>query len=286
MINKIGVVGAGLMGSEIALVFALANKDVLLNDSSDEVLARAISKLEAILQRGVGRGFYEADQVQPTLARIRTTTDLGQYSDRDMVIEAVFEDQSVKAKLFETLDGIVPAHCIIASNTSSISITALSSHVSVERRGRFVGTHFFSPVSRMKLVEVIPAMDTADETVRAAVAACAEAGKTAIKVKDVVGFAVNRVLHALVIEAIRLVEEGVATPQDIDLACKLGLGHPIGPFQLLDATQNSLSLQVQGILHDAYGERFKPRPLLKQMVQAGYNGKKSGRGWYKYDNNE
>ncbi len=286
MINKIGVVGAGLMGSEIALVFALANKDVLLNDSSDEVLARAISKLEAILQRGVGRGFYDADQVQPTLARIRTTTDLGQYSDRDMVIEAVFEDQSVKAKLFETLDGIVPAHCIIASNTSSISITALSSHVSVERRGRFVGTHFFSPVSRMKLVEVIPAMDTADETVRAAVAACAEAGKTAIKVKDVVGFAVNRVLHALVIEAIRLVEEGVATPQDIDLACKLGLGHPIGPFQLLDATQNSLSLQVQGILHDAYGERFKPRPLLKQMVQAGYNGKKSGRGWYKYDNNE
>lgn len=286
MINKIGVVGAGLMGSEIALVFALANKDVLLNDSSDEVLARAISKLEGILQRGVGRGFYEADQVQPTLARIRTTTDLGQYSDRDMVIEAVFEDQSVKAKLFETLDGIVPAHCIIASNTSSISITALSSHVSVERRGRFVGTHFFSPVSRMKLVEVIPAMDTADETVRAAVAACAEAGKTAIKVKDVVGFAVNRVLHALVIEAIRLVEEGVATPQDIDLACKLGLGHPIGPFQLLDATQNSLSLQVQGILHDAYGERFKPRPLLKQMVQAGYNGKKSGRGWYKYDNNE
>ncbi len=286
MINKIGVVGAGLMGSEIALVFALANKDVLLNDSSDEVLACAISKLEEILQRGVGRGFYEADQVQPTLARIRTTTDLGKYSDRDMVIEAVFEDQSVKAKLFETLDGIVPAHCIIASNTSSISITALSSHVSVERRGRFVGTHFFSPVSRMKLVEVIPAMDTADETVRAAVAACAEAGKTAIKVKDVVGFAVNRVLHALVIEAIRLVEEGVATPQDIDLACKLGLGHPIGPFQLLDATQNSLSLQVQGILHDAYGERFKPRPLLKQMVQAGYNGKKSGRGWYKYDNNE
>ncbi len=286
MINKIGVVGAGLMGSEIALVFALANKDVLLNDSSDEVLARAISKLEAILQRGVGRGFYDADQVQPTLARIRTTTDLGQYSDRDMVIEAVFEDQSVKAKLFETLDGVVPAHCIIASNTSSISITALSSHVSVERRGRFVGTHFFSPVSRMKLVEVIPAMDTADETVRAAVAACAEAGKTAIKVKDVVGFAVNRVLHALVIEAIRLVEEGVATPQDIDLACKLGLGHPIGPFQLLDATQNSLSLQVQGILHDAYGERFKPRPLLKQMVQAGYNGKKSGRGWYKYDNNK
>ena len=283
MIDKVGVIGAGLMGSEIALVFALAGKDVLLSDSSEDALARAKSKLEGVLQRGVGRGFYEVDQVESTLARIRTTTDLATYSDRDLVIEAVFEDESVKAKVFETLDGVVPADCIIASNTSSISITALSSHVSPERRGRFVGTHFFSPVSRMKLVEVIPAMDTAAETVEATIAVCREAGKTAIKVKDVVGFAVNRVLHALVIEAIRLVEEGVATPEDIDLACKLGLGHPIGPFQLLDATQNSLSLQVQGILNEAYGERFKPRPLLKQMVQAGYNGKRAGRGWYKYD---
>jgi len=283
MINKVGVIGAGLMGSEIALVFALAGKDVLLSDSSEDALARAKSKLEGVLQRGVGRGFYEVDQVEPTLARIRTTTDLGTYSDRDLVIEAVFEDESVKAKVFETLDGVVPADSIIASNTSSISITALSSHVRPERRGRFVGTHFFSPVSRMKLVEVIPAMDTTAETVETTMAVCREAGKTAIKVKDVVGFAVNRVLHALVIEAIRLVEEGVATPEDIDLACKLGLGHPIGPFQLLDATQNSLSLQVQGILNEAYGERFKPRPLLKQMVQAGYNGKRAGRGWYKYD---
>ena len=283
MINKVGVVGAGLMGSEIALVFALANKDVLLSDTSADALARAKGNLEGILQRGVKRGFYEADQVEPTMARIGTTTDLKTYSDRDMVIEAVFENEAVKAKVFATLDSVVATHCIIASNTSSISITALSSHVSAERRGRFVGTHFFSPVSRMKLVEVIPAMDTTEETVETTIAACSEAGKTAIKVKDVVGFAVNRVLHALVIEAIRLVEEGVATAEDIDLACKLGLGHPIGPFQLLDATQNSLSLQVQGILHDAYGERFKPRPLLKQMVQAGYNGKKVGRGWYKYD---
>ena len=283
MISKVGVVGAGLMGSEIALVFALANKDVLLSDTSKDALDRARTNLEGVLQRGVGRGFYEAEQVEPTLSRIRMTTDLGDYSDRDLVVEAVFEDEAVKANVFKVLDGIVPEPCIVASNTSSISITALSSHLSAQRRGRFVGTHFFSPVSRMKLVEVIPAMDTTDETVEVTMAACREAGKTAIKVKDVVGFAVNRVLHALVIEAVRLVEEGVATPQDIDLACKLGLGHPIGPFQLLDVTQNSLSLQVQDILHEAYGERFKPRPLLKQMVQAGYNGKRAGRGWYKYD---
>ena len=283
MISKVGVIGAGLMGSEIALVFALANKDVLLNDTSTDALDRAMANLEGILQRGVERGFYDAGQVQSTLARITTTTNLKSFADRDMVIEAVFEDETVKAKVYSVLDSVLPDQCIIASNTSSISITALSSHLSPQRRSRFVGTHFFSPVSRMKLVEVIPAMDTAEQTVEAAIEACSEAGKTAIKVKDVVGFAVNRVLHALVIEAIRLVEEGVASAEDIDLACKLGLGHPIGPFQLLDATQNSLSLQVQGILYDAYGERFKPRPMLKQMVQAGYNGKKAGRGWYKYD---
>ncbi len=283
MIDRVGVIGAGLMGAEIALVFALANKEVLLSDTSKEALERAVKNLEGVLQRGVGRGFFEAQEVEPTLSRIQTTTDLGAYSDRSLVIEAVFEDEAVKAKVFGTLDGVVPDDCIIASNTSSISITALSSHLSPERRGRFIGTHFFSPVSRMKLVEVIPAMDTTAQTVETTLAVCREAGKTPIRVKDVVGFAVNRVLHALVIEAIRLVEEGVATPEDIDLACKLGLGHPIGPFQLLDATQNSLSLQVQGILNEAYGERFKPRPLLKQMVQAGYNGKRAGRGWYKYD---
>ncbi len=283
MINKVGVVGAGLMGSEIALVFALAGKDVLLNDTSEEGLTRAEKNLEGILHRGVGRGFYEADQIVPTLGRISTTTDLQDFSDRDLVIEAVFEDEAVKAAVFGTLDDVVAENCIIASNTSSISITGLSSHVSAQRRQKFIGTHFFSPVSRMKLVEVIPAMDTASDTVEATMQVCKETGKTPIKVKDVVGFAVNRILHALVIESMRLVEEGVATPEDIDLACKLGLGHPIGPFQLLDLTQNSLSLQVQAILHEAYGERFQPRPILKQMVQAGYNGKKAGRGWYKYD---
>ncbi len=283
MIDKVGVVGAGLMGSEIALVFALAGKDVMLNDTSEDSLARAMKNLEGILHRGVGRDFYEADQVVPTLGRILTTTDLQNYSDRDLVIEAVFEDEAVKASVFAKLDEVVPKNCIIASNTSSISITGLSSHMRAQSRARFIGTHFFSPVSRMKLVEVIPAMDTAPDTVEATMQICKEAGKTPIEVKDVVGFAVNRILHALVIESMRLVEEGVATPEDIDLACKLGLGHPIGPFQLLDLTQNSLSLQVQGILHEAYGDRFKPRPLLKQMVQAGYNGKKAGRGWYKYD---
>lgn len=283
VIQKIGVVGAGLMGAEIALVFALAGKDVLLSDVSDEALERARGNLVKVLDKGIQRHFYTEEQKTDALHRLTTTTDLGRYADRDMVIEAVFEDEKVKAETFRKLDGICGAGCILASNTSSISISGLASNVGAARRPSFLGTHFFSPVSRMKLVEVIPGLDTADDVVEATMAVCREAGKTPIRVKDVVGFAVNRVLHAFIVEACRLVEEGVARPEDIDLACKLGLGHPIGPFELMDATQNSLSLQVQNILREAYGERFHPRPLLKQMVQAGYNGKRAGRGWYRYD---
>ncbi|HUF19714.1 MAG TPA: 3-hydroxyacyl-CoA dehydrogenase family protein [Burkholderiales bacterium] len=283
MTKKIGVVGAGLMGSEIALVMALAGKNVLLSDTSEDALKRAKDNLGKILEKGVGRGFYSEEQVAPALGRIATTTALEKFSDRDLVIEAVFEQEDVKAAVFRKLDGICKPGCIIASNTSTIAISGLSAYVNPERRRDFLGMHFFSPVSRMKLVEVIPALDTAEETVDAAMAVCREAAKTPIKVKDVVGFAVNRVLHAFMIEAARLVEEGVATAEEVDLACKLGLGHPVGPFELSDAVTNKLCLQVQEILHDAYGPRFQPRPLLKKMVQIGYNGKNAGRGWYKYD---
>jgi len=282
-IDRVGVVGAGLMGSEIALVFALAGKDVLLSDVSEDSLKRALDNLGKVLDKGAQRGFYPTEQKAPTLARILTTTDLALYADRDLIIEAVFEDEKVKADTFRKLDAVCADACIIASNTSTISISGLAAHVKPARRSRFLGTHFFSPVSRMKLVEVIPGLDTAPETVEAAMAACKEAGKVPIRVKDVVGFAVNRILHAFMIEAVRLVEEGVATPEEIDLACKLGLGHPVGPFELSDAVTNNLSLQAQEIMHAAYGPRFLPRPLLKQMVQAGYNGKKAGRGWYRYE---
>jgi len=281
--EKIGVIGAGLMGSEIALVCALAGKDVLLSDVSEANLARALDNLAKVLDKGIQRGFYSAEQKTPTLGRIAITVELSRYADRDLVIEAVFEDEKVKAEAFRKLDDICQDRCIIASNTSSISISGLASYLRSDRRGRFLGTHFFSPVSRMKLVEVIPGLDTTPDVVDATMQVCRDIGKTPIRVKDVVGFAVNRVLHAFMIEAMRLVEEGVATPEDIDLACKLGLGHPIGPFELMDATQLSLSLQVQHILQDAYGERFQPRPVLKQMVKAGYNGKRAGRGWYRYD---
>lgn len=283
MIDKVGVVGAGLMGAEIALVAALAGKQVVLADTSDEQLARALENVGKVLDKGLQRSFYREGQKEEALGRIATTTDLAQFADCDLVTEAVFESEEVKAGIFRTLDRVCRADALVASNTSTISITALASYVSPERRARFVGTHYFSPVSRMKLVEVIPGIDTGDGTVNVLMDYCHDIGKVPIRVKDVVGFAVNRVLHAFMIEAVRLVEEGVCTPEEVDLACKLGLGHPIGPFELCDVVTNKLSLQVQEILQDAYGERFRPRPLLKQMVQAGYNGRKAGRGWYRYE---
>ncbi len=277
--ERIGVVGAGLMGAEIALVYALAGHDVLLSDTSDDTLAAAMKRLGTILDKGVARGFYEAAETAPALARIATTTDLARFADRDMVTEAVFENEDVKAVIWRSLDAVCGSECLFASNTSSIAISALASYVGEARRARFLGTHYFSPVSRMKLVEIIPAFDTSVQAVETAMRLCRGAGKTPIKVKDVVGFAVNRVLHAFIIEAIKLVEEGVASPEDIDTACRLGLGHPIGPFELLDQTTSSLSLQVQEILFEAYGERFRPPALLKQKVKAGHLGRKAGKGW-------
>ena len=282
-IGKLGVVGAGMMGSEIALVFALAGKSVLLADTSQEGLNNAVKKLSGVLDAGISRGFWAEEDKPQALAQIQTTTTLEDFADREMVIEAVFEDKDVKGTVFEQLDNILPNNCVIASNTSSISITVLSANLSDERQKNFLGLHFFSPVHRMKLVEVISAMDTNQKAAEIATAACIEAGKVPIQVKDVVGFAVNRMLFALWNEALRLVEEGACSPEDIDIGCKLGLGHPVGPFELMDLTSNTLNLQVGEILEEAYGERFLPRPILKQIVAAGRAGRKTGRGWYRYD---
>jgi len=180
------------------------------------------------------------------------------------------------------LDSVCKPDCVFATNTSSISITLLATSVKSERIGQFLGSHFFSPASVMKLVEVIPGLETEDGTVTFMMDCCGKIGKTPIKVKDVTGFAVNRILHAMWIEANRLVEEEVATVEDIDTACRLGLGHPIGPYALMDLTSNDLNLKVQQILYEAYGERFRPRPILKQKVNANHLGRNTGQGWYEY----
>lgn len=276
---KMGIVGAGLMGSEIGLVYALAGWDVVLCDRTMEMVTKSRDRLAGLLEKGKAREFYTEEQATKALARISVSDSLEDLDDSDMVTEAVFEDQAVKLEVLSTLDRICKKDCIIASNTSTIPISTLATAVSEVRKANFIGTHYFSPVSRMKLVEVIPAFDTSQETFNKTMEYCEQAGKAPIKVKDVAGFAVNRMLHAFMIEAIKLVEEGVASPEDLDKACKLGLGHAIGPFDLMDIVTSDLCLQAQEIMFEAYGERFRPPALLKQRVRAGYGGGKGRKGW-------
>ncbi len=277
--TKIGVVGAGLMGAEIALVFALAGMDVLLHDRDAAALDRALTRLAALLDRGVARGLYTEGQRATALDHIRPAPDLASFGDRDLVTEAVFESLEVKGEVLAALDKTCAEACVIASNTSTLPISTLSAALPPERRPRFLGTHYFSPVSRMLLVEVVPAFASSPETVAWTTALLERVGKTPIAVKDVTGFAVNRMLHAMLIEAVRLVEDGVATPEDLDIACRLGLGHPIGPFALMDNVTSGLCVQVQEILQEAYGERFRPPALLKQRVATGYSGGRGKPGW-------
>lgn len=272
------VIGSGLMGAEIALVFALGGYDVLLADNDPAAVERARDRLATIIDKGIAAGRHEP-AAGAALDRIRFVTDLDEVATADIVTEAVFEKEEIKAKVLGTLAALCKPEAIIATNTSTIPISTLASHLPPERRGRFIGTHYFSPVSRMKLVEVIPAFATAPETLEETLAIMEGIGKAAIQVKDVAGFAVNRMLHAMIIEAVRLVEEGVATPRDLDIACKLGLGHAIGPFALMDAVTSSLCVQAQEIMQEAYGERFRPPALLKQRVRAGFGGGKGRPGW-------
>lgn len=274
-----GVIGAGLMGAEIAFVHAMAGDQVLLLDRDPSRLEEAVKRLERLVEKGALRGLMEPEQGRGALDRISPVLSLDAFSDASIVTEAVFEDEAVKKEVFQTLDGILPTGALIATNTSTIPISTLASALSEERRPFFVGTHYFSPVSRMKLVEVIAGFDTSEETTKRAMELCQRAGKDPVRVKDVPGFAVNRMLHVFLIEAVKLVEEGVATPEDIDRACRLGLGHPIGPFALMDAVTSDLCVEAELIMEEAYGERFRPPPLLKQRVRAGYGGGKGRKGW-------
>lgn len=278
---KMGVIGAGLMGREIAFVYALAGWDVVLSDRSEESLDHAISLLGKLAEKGVARGFHQKEDSDAALGRITPRLDLEAFSDCDVVTEAVFENEKIKCEVLANLDKICKPDCIIATNTSTIPISTLAASLSGSRRAFFIGTHYFSPVSRMKLVEVIPSFDTAPDTVERTMANCKAGDKAPILIKDVAGFAVNRMLHAFIIEAVKLVEEGVATPEDLDTACRLGLGHAIGPFELMDAVTSDLCVQAQEIMQEAYGERFRPPALLKQRVRAGLGGGKGRRGWYK-----
>lgn len=276
---RVGVVGAGMMGSEIALTFAMAGHPTVLTDANPETRAGVLARLTGVLDKAVGRGLFSAEQKATGLANLAVVDDLDAYADRALIVEAVFEDAAVKKDTFARLDRLAPADCLFASNTSTIPISTLAAATSPERQRRFLGAHFFSPVHRMQLVEVICAFETAPETVDTVIALLKDAGKTPIRVKDVAGFAVNRMLHAFLVEAVRLVEEEVCTPEEVDTACRLGLGHPVGPFELMDVLNSGLCLEVQDILHEAYGARFMPRHLMRQKVAAGHLGRRVGKGW-------
>lgn len=280
--KKIGVVGVGMMGTEIALGFALKGYDVIISDLNMDLAKKAKDKMVPAMDRLIKRKALEADDKKKAdiLALVKVTDKLKDYADRDLIIEAVTENVETKLKIFAELDKICQPSTIIASNTSSISITTLGSATSPERQKRFLGLHYFSPATIMKLVEVIPGFVCEDAIVETCIEYVKAVDHVPVKVKDVAGFAVNRILHALIKEALRLVEEGVATPADIDTACKLGLNHPMGPFELCDNVSVELTYLVQEVLFADYGERFRPDTLLRKMITSGHIGRKVGRGFF------
>ncbi|MBE0599536.1 MAG: 3-hydroxyacyl-CoA dehydrogenase family protein [Desulfuromonadales bacterium] len=284
-IKKVAVLGAGMMGSDIALSCALAGYEVLIKEISLELAQAGVERIKTSLAKWAEKGRLEvtAEQQQAAVARITPTGSFDGFGDVDLVIEAIFEDISVKAENFNQLAEVCKPECIIASNTSSLPITKLGAcFKNPERRSRFLGMHFFSPAIIMKLVEVIKGEDTSAETIETAFNFCLSIGKEPVRVADCAGFVVNRILGAINDEAIRLYEEGIASAEDIDKACKLGLGHPVGPFALMDQISNELNLKIARIFHEAYGDRFLPRPAMVRKVDAGHFGRKTGKGWFDY----
>ncbi len=288
-IQKVGVLGAGMMGSDIALSCALAGYEVRMKEVNLDLANAGLERVKASLAKWTEKGRLEASpqKQQETVARITPTDSFGGFEEVDLIIEAIFEDLKVKTETYKQLEPIVKPSCIVASNTSSIPITRLgASWKSPERKSRFLGLHFFSPASIMKLVEVVSAEETSPETVETAFNFCVGLGKDPVKISDCAGFVVNRILGAINDEAIRLYEEGIASAEDIDKACRLGLGHPVGPFALMDQISNDLTLSITRIFQEIYGERFRPRPALVRKVDAGHLGRKSGRGWFDYQKKE
>ena len=284
--KKSAIIGAGMMGREIAIVYAKAGYQVALVDATMELAQGAKEKIGEILDRDIKKGRMEESRKAEILAGITPVSDRKQLADYDFITEAVPENFELKESIFKELDGICKPETIFLSNTSTISITKLSQAVSQARKRRFLGTHYFSPASVMKLVEVIPGHLSDDDVVAKVATMMGELGKETVIVKDVPGFVVNRIYHVIMIEALKLLEEGVASVEDIDRACKFGMGHAVGPFELYDNTSLDLNLTVQTELFENYGERFRPGNLLRKKVNAGQLGRKVGEGFYVWTNNK
>ncbi|MFH8841264.1 3-hydroxyacyl-CoA dehydrogenase family protein [Streptomyces sp. NPDC017868] len=282
MARKLAVIGAGLMGSGIAQVSAQAGWDVVLRDVTDAALTRGTDGIKASYDKFVAKGRLAAEDAEAALGRITATTELDAVADADVVVEAVFENLDVKHEIFRSLDKIVKDGAVLASNTSAIPITKIAAVTG--RPEAVVGVHFFSPVPMMQLVELVRGYKTSDETLATARAFAESVGKTCIVVnRDVAGFVTTRLISALVVEAAKLHESGVATAEDIDIACKLGFGHAMGPLATADLTGIDILVNAaNNIYTESQDEKFAPPELMRRMVDAGDIGRKSGQGFYKY----
>ncbi|MCR4418947.1 MAG: 3-hydroxybutyryl-CoA dehydrogenase [Clostridia bacterium] len=280
-VKKILVVGAGQMGAGIAQVAAQAGLEVVVNDVADEFLERGLRIIDQNLERNVAKGKLTAEEKAAVMGRIRTSLDLAAGADADLAIEAVIENLETKKRVFQNLDAVLSSEAILASNTSSLSITQLAAFT--KNPARVVGMHFFNPVPVMQLVEVISGLATNPAVVETAMETCRRVGKTPVLIKDSPGFAVNRLLIPMLNEAIYAVYEGVGSPEDIDTVMKLGANHPMGPLALADLIGLDTVLAIMEVLYQNFGDpKYRPCPLLRQYVQAGWLGRKTGRGFYQY----
>lgn len=280
-IEKISVIGTGTMGAGIVQALAQAGRPVTMKSRSEGSNAKAMGKITKSLSKLVEKGKMAQQDMDAVLSRIKTTTDYNDIADSDLIIEAAVEEMGLKLELFRMLDGICKPEAIIATNTSSLSITEIASVMT--RPCHIIGMHFFNPATLMKLVEVIKGQKTSDEVFTAVIELCKEIGKTPVAVNEAPGFVVNRILIPMINEATGILADGVASKEDIDEAMKLGANHPMGPLALADLIGIDVCLSIMEVLHREFGEdKYRPHPLLRKMVRANLLGRKTGEGFYKY----